>query len=94
MFFVFRQGLASCLDEATGAEVRPVFFHFLGSRSGFGQRSLDSSNSRLDGTLFEHPSWLVLVEGLRCLTYLQDGHVSSVGLSLRVICRLSGAGPG
>ena len=27
---------------------------------------------RLDGTLFEQPAWIVLVEGLRCLTYLQD----------------------
>ena len=27
---------------------------------------------RLDGTHFEEPSWCVLVEGLRCLTYLQD----------------------
>jgi hypothetical protein len=34
---------------------------------------------RLDGTRFEQPSWLVLVEGLRCLTYLQDRNIGFHG---------------
>lgn len=33
---------------------------------------------RLDGTVFEQPSWLVLVEGLRCLTYLQEPSHSAI----------------
>ena len=40
---------------------------------------------RLGGTRFEQPSWLVLVEGLRCLTYLQDRFPSlSIGFHGRM----------
>lgn len=46
--------------------------------------SIGSTSPRLDGTRFEHPSWLVLVEGLRCLTYLQDFEASTDFLMLQI----------
>jgi len=42
---------------------------------------------RLDGTRFEQPSWLVLVEGLRCLTYLQDRNIGFHGRDVAWMCR-------
>lgn len=53
-------------------------YHFFSSSSSLSFSPLlfsflkHSNRPRLDGTRFEHSSWLVLVEGLRCLTYLQD----------------------
>jgi len=38
---------------------------------------------KLDGTRFEQPSWLVLVEGLRCLTYLQELSLADMAIGRR-----------
>ena len=38
---------------------------------------------KLDGTVFEQPSWLVLVEGLRCLTYLQELGLADMAIGRR-----------
>lgn len=38
---------------------------------------------KLDGTRFEQPSWLVLVEGLRCLTYLQELGLADMAIGRR-----------
>eukprot|EP00438_Fugacium_kawagutii_P015101 Skav214592 [mRNA] locus=scaffold57:452556:454656:+ [translate_table: standard] len=48
---------------------------------------------KLDGTRFEHPSWLVLVEGLRCLTYLQELGLADMAIGRRsqdVACLVGG----
>lgn len=38
---------------------------------------------KLDGTHFEEPSWCVLVEGLRCLTYLQELGLADMAIGRR-----------